>query len=275
MAHIITPTQAKILEQVARYKFLTVSQMITLGVATQRSNLYTAIAPLRDTRRPLIKEIKFGTDPRKGKLESFYHLTNRGKNDLLDNGLLDEEEIKLPKGTSSLFTSDYEHRKLTLNCHIACALECQKKGVDLIQFDRYFDKTGNNRTGKNLKAKTSINYLNGYIIADGSFLISKGKTSRLYALELYNDRNTKRIISQLKKHMNGIKESALCHHFGIEKGHRVCSIFSNKGIMDAVMERFDGENLTDYFFFKMYNQVAESFLKNWESKSTGKTSLIP
>ncbi|KAA3631270.1 MAG: hypothetical protein DWQ02_16625, partial [Bacteroidetes bacterium] len=227
-----------------------------------------------DTGRPLIKEIKFGTDPRKGKLESFYHLTNRGKNELLENRIVEEESILMPKGTSTMFANDYEHRKMTIDCHIACVQSCDKEGIELLQFDRYFDKTGNNRSGKNLKAKTSIVYPGGYIIADGSFLIKKGGTSRLYALEVYNDRNTKRIVGQLYKHVEGIKDSSLCQHFGIEKGHRVCCVFSHEGIMKQVMERFEGEEYSKYFLFRYSKSTHSSFLQKWWLIEKGEFGLI-
>lgn len=274
MPQTLSPTQSKILIALAEYKFLTISQMIRLQVTTQRSNLYKVIAPLRDTRRALVREMKFGTDPQKGKLESFYYLSNRGKNVLIENGILNLDEIKYPRGTSTLFSSDYEHRKFTLDCHIACSTECKMDGIELHQFDRYFDKLGNNRIGKNLKAKTSIVFSDGYIIADGSFLISNSEQSRLYGFELYNDRNTKRIVGQLKKHISGIKESALCTHFDIKKGHRVCCVFSHAGIMDSVKERFNEEEFEKFFLFKTYEQAMESFLKNWKDLKGKETDLI-
>lgn len=274
MARIITPTQTKILTQLAHYKFLTISQMVGLGVASQRSNLYTAISSIRDTRRALVKEIKFGTDPQKGRLESFYHLTRTGKASLIESGILEEEQILLPKGTSTLFSNDYEHRKITIDCHIACAQACEQEGIEVIQFDRYFDKTGNNRSGKNLKAKTSITYPGGYIIADGSFLIAKNGVSRLYALEVYNDRNTKRIIGQLRKHIKGIQESSLCGHFGIEKGHRVCCVFSYDGIMRQVMERFEPGEFENFFLFKQHESGFDYFLGGWRNFESNNEPLL-
>jgi len=274
MPVILTPTQAKILSSLAEFKFLTTSQMLTLNISTQKSNLSNSLKPLKLSRRPFIGEMRFGSDPSKGKLESFYYLMNKGVKALIENGIKEKDEIKVPKGRSTLFSSDYLHRKITINSHIRCQIECQNNNLELLQFDRYFDKTGNNRISKNLRAKTSIKFSSGYLIADGSFLVSKGDQSKLFAIEIYNDRNTKRIIHQLKQHSYGIEESSLCIHFNIEKGHRVCSVFSHIGIMEAVMKRFNPDRYKDYYLFKTVDQMNDDFLKNWQLLSGKSIDLL-
>ena len=270
---ILTITQEKILQSLAEFKFLTVTQFIKLGVSTQKTNLSNSLKPLVQTRRPFVGRMDFGVHPRTGRYEYMYYLKNRGKKLLMENGY-SEHDIKIPKGTGVLFTSDYYHRKFTIDCHIQCMIESNSNGVDVIDFHRYFDKVGSQRQGGTLKAKTYIDYTSGYIISDASALLTKKEISRLYAIEVYNDKNTKRILEQLQKHRMGINQSALCENYNIKKGHRVLSIFTHEGIMESVRSKFNGGSDSNMFLFKSYNEVIKSFLLGWSDLDGITYSLI-
>jgi len=270
---ILTITQEKILQSLAEYKFLTITQFIKLGVSTQKTNLSNSLKPLVHTRRPIVGRMDFGVHPRTGRYEYMYYLKNRGKKLLIDNRIY-EENIKLPKGSGILFSSDYYHRKFTIDYHIQCMIESKINAVDVSGFHRYFDKVGSQRKGGTLKAKTYINYTGGYIIADSSVLLTKKENSRLYAIEVYNDKNTKRILEQLQKHRIGIKQSALCENYDVKKGHRVLCVFTHDGIMESVMERFDAGSDSDMFLFKTYEQIMNSFLLGWSDLDSITYNLI-
>ena len=263
MVKILTPSQEQILLALARYKFLTSSQLLKLGISQRRSNLSVMLKPLKERRRAFVGEMEFAFVPSKGRLENFYYLKPKGKSLLLDSGLLEEDEIRIPKGRNVLFTQDYFHRKYTIDCHIACDLSSKKNSIEVRAFDRYFDKTGNNRTAKNLQAKTKIEIGNDYIIADATLLIVKENISRLYAFELYNDTNTKRIIQQIEKHIVGVKNSSLCKNYGIQKGHRLLAVFTHIQTQNAVMKRMGELSLGEFLLFNNYESVAEEFFEGW------------
>lgn len=75
----ITPKQERILHQLAHYKYLTVSQMLALGISNDRSFVNKQLKRLReDFFKPLIYSQHFGVDPKRGKLESVHALTKQG-----------------------------------------------------------------------------------------------------------------------------------------------------------------------------------------------------
>lgn len=263
MIQIFTPAQTKILEALARYKFLTSSQMIRLGISNRRSNLSVMLKPLKETKRAFIGEMQFAFIPTKGRLENFYYLKPSGKKALIEGGLLAEEDIKIPKGRTVLFTQDYFHRKYTIDCHISCDLSAKKKDSTVVFFDRYFDKTGNNRNTANLQARTKIALTGDYIIADGTCLLEKDDISRLFALELYNDTNVKRIVEQIEKHIQGIKNSSLCRNYGLEKGHRLLAVFTHPQTKVAVMKKIEHPSMTNFLLFNDYEDVVEDFFEGW------------
>lgn len=267
MIELLTPSQAKILEHLARYKFLTSSQLIRLGVSNRRSNLSVMLKPLKESKRALVGEMQFAFVPSKGRLENFYYLKPKGKEVLINAGILDERNIKIPKGRSILFTQDYFHRKYTIDCHISCDLSAQKKVLNIKFFDRYFDKVGNNRKNGNLQARTKVDLFNDYIIADGAFLLDNGTNSRLYAFELYNDNNAKRILGQIQKHIEGIKHSSLCRNYNIEKGHRLLSVFTQSNTKELVMSKIKDSPFSRYLLFNQYETVVNDFFCDWQNLS--------
>ena len=119
MIDCFTPTQTNIMLALARHKFLTTSQLLRLKVTKQRSHLSTQIGKLRDRKRPYVSQIEFGFQPSKGRLENFYFLKSKAKKALMESLKMTAEEIKIPIGTSTLFTQDYFHRKFTIDCEIA------------------------------------------------------------------------------------------------------------------------------------------------------------
>ncbi|MGH1433802.1 MAG: hypothetical protein ACRBG0_05000 [Lewinella sp.] len=265
MVTVLSPGQTSILKALARYKFLTTSQMITLRISQRKSNLSVMLKPLKESKRAFIGEMKFAFVPSKGRLENFYYLKPKGLKLLLESNIMEGQEVRIPKGRTVMFTQDYFHRKYTIDCHIACDLSAKQEGIQVLEFDRYFDKTGNNRTGKNLQARTKIKIGREYLIADATLLLQKGDVTRLFAFELYNDRNTKRIIAQLQKHLEGVRDSSLCRNYSIEKGHRVLAVFSYPEVMKAVMERIKNQDLSDFILFSGLKGATSYFFKKWSN----------
>jgi hypothetical protein len=160
---------------------------------------------------------------------------------------MSQDEILVPKGRVKPFV-DYYHRKFTLDCHIQCERE-----VLTNFFYRYFDSN----------TPLSMEYGKYRLIPDGAFMVTHNSASSLYALEVYNDNDTSRIIKQLNKHIECLETSALGKSVGIEKGHRVCCVFYDFNVMRLVMQNFDPQQEGRFFLFKTHDEVLQSFTKNW------------
>jgi hypothetical protein len=262
MIERLPPTQTKILLGLAKYKFLTTSQMIQLGVATKRSNLTPHLQKLRNGTRPFIGRMEFGTHPKEGRLEDFYYLKTKAKNALMEELQMDEKDIHIPLGTSTLFSNDYFHRKYTLDCHIAIEQVAGKRNCEVLLFERYFDKIGSNRKGGTLRAKTRIDIgKENHLIADGVFILKTPKQEELYCLEMYNGKDTKRVHKQLRQYVQAlalgspsIKYDHKTEDGSRYRGCRVLSIFEYESCMKAVIERLEKDqafaNMKELFLFQ-------------------------
>ncbi|HAS38959.1 MAG TPA: hypothetical protein DCS93_00700 [Microscillaceae bacterium] len=257
----LTISQTKILTSLATYKFLTSSQMVALGVMSHEKNINTQLRLMRGKSRPLVGCEHYGTIPKIGRLESVHYLTRKGKAFLVEAMDYEEDQVQLPIGTSSFFHQDYPHRKYTIDCQIAVNKWADKIGADILFFDRYFDKVGNNRRDKNMKAKTKIMiYNNKYIIADGIFMaLIPDKPNELYCFEMYNGKDTKRTLGQLKKHIEVLELGTLSEQYGLDYAHQVLCVFEHESHMNAVIQRTNMEavftNVRELFLCKTLEQV--------------------
>lgn len=282
----VPPTQTNILLALAKYKFLTVSQMIRLGVATQKSNLNPHLKRLQRKARPFIKQMEFGSHPREGKLEYFYYLTPTAKRTLIDDLQMQPDEIRLPIGTSSLFSNDYFHRKSTINCEIALELAAPAQDCEVLFFDTYFDKLGSNRKGGTSRAKTKIDMKEGkYLIADAVFMLQTPIQQELYCFEVHNGKNTKKAHKQLRQYVEALQlgsASIKYDHKSPDKSrYRACRIlfaFEHEGIMQATIERLQEDaafaNMRPFFLFQTLDRVVESFFDGWCDMDGGEVRLF-
>lgn len=274
MFKALTATESRILFALGKFKFLTVSHMMKLGIMSHRNHLNTNLKKLRERGKPLVHSLVFGVHPQIGKLENFHCLTKYGKQLLLDFAGNEMEAVKAPIGLQSLFVHDYQHRKFTIDFHV-----CVEKWINahpdysLDLFDRYFDKVGNNRRSKSLTSLTKLPLPNNqHLFADGIFIVSDPDSNlSLFCFEMYNGKDTKRVIKQLTSHKEAIKTGSPSEKFGLNKlgkSNRVLCVFEEESCMKAVLTRLNTKsafaNYSNHFLFKPLAQVApENIFQDW------------
>lgn len=105
----------KILEVLAMFKFLNSSQLIRLGIAKHRPNLNRNYKELLSLN--LIGKLSFWVHPKLWRLQNYYHLKPKAKNVLLDIWY-NENKIRIPLNTNSMFFRDYYHRTHAIDFQI-------------------------------------------------------------------------------------------------------------------------------------------------------------
>lgn len=240
---ITVPTsQIKVLRYLAIYRFLTANQLVTLGVAGRRDNVYKVLRPMVRGGRPLIGKKDFGVAPKVGRLPSVYYLTRYGAQTLAEHDERPLKEIAFPKGVK-LFHRDYFHRLFTIDTHIRIRQEAEQSGDEILFFDTYFDKVGSNRYQSRygqLQAKTQVELEDGggILIPDAvySHQTREGK-QYLTAVEICNGQDTKRIIKQVENHVKAIEQGLLSDKYGYEFANKVLFIFEFEKTKNKVEER--------------------------------------
>lgn len=269
--------QERILFALAKYKYLTVSQMRDIGILKDRRNIARKVKELRDQK--LVQSTVFGFFPGIGKVDNVNFLGPKAKALLQEFGL-EDEEIRIPIGRQH-YTNDYFHRRYTIDFHILVSQWAEVEGANILFFDTYFDKTGNNRKGKNLRAKTKIDLAGDkYIIPDAVCKIELPDfTHQLFLLEIHNGKDSLRIFNQLKKHIYVLSTGATNEKYEYGQAYHILCVFEHESIMQALMKRMQQANdfmyTTEHFLFKPLSHLKETnIMHGWTNYKGDKVNLV-
>lgn len=271
-------SQERILLALATFKYLTVSQLLELEVMKSKRSVSKKVKELKDRR--FIESIAYGFTPKIGRVENVNFLNKKGKEVLMQGLGIEESEIRMPISTKNLFFKDYFHRGSTIDFHIHLHKWTEENDSYLAFFDTYFDKLGNNRTSKNLRAKTKVDIEDGYIIPDGLFLLElPNNEQELYLLEVYYGKDTSRTVKQLTKHVQAMELGSVNEKYKFEKAYRVLSVFEQKSIQEAVMQRMAKDkyftHFKDHFYFKSLEEIHHSHLmEDWQNFEGEKKAIL-
>lgn len=271
-AMLINNIQATILEQLAVYQYLSVSQ---LQVLTEKSLSY-----LREQLAILRQRKYIGsytvTVTAKVRAESIYHLSPVGV-DFLQNEKAFIGSINYPKSASVLIVKDYAHRLAFQWLQVYTRLYLEQEHIKLVDFTTYFDKSGNNRKDKNLEAKTKIilNKETGqFYIPDGIMLTEKDDKTTLYLIEHFADKNTIRIINTVATHARIIANGNASRQYNVQSNPVILCCFSHDSIKHAVIKRLIANDqfkpVSPLFFFASLDEVKENFGQAWHTVTNEK-----
>ncbi len=273
---IITNSQMKILEALARYTFLTVPLIDTLGVFKNPISIYRSLRGLKDLSKPLIITQNFGVHPTRGQLHSLIYLSKYGKEVLLDNGHK-EVNINIPSAKTFVST-DYFHRVANIQTFVFMDLYLQSiDKAKILFFDYYFSKTS--RTSQEYsRALNRIDLENdNYIIPDIITKFNIDEKEYLYLIEIHNGNDSNKAFVQCLQHIKAIDLGSPKDKYNHPRNNRVIFIFEQKGCMNAVIKKINStENLKKYlnlFLFKTIEDMKNNFGNNW-IKFNGENSLF-
>lgn len=259
----ITDKQILVLLSLAKYKFLTYTQMKRLGIDKHSSNLSNLLASLRDRTSPFVRKI-----PHRFGIEAKHYLTSKGKDVLLELDYLSEEKILFPKGVITTDTQDQKHRTSTVDIQIELDYAARQNETKVLFCDRYFDMTGNNRVAKNLKSKTAIVYEGRKTLkADMTFMLKTTTQRELYLLELENGHDAEKAIPKCDNHRKAILLGSANELYDFKSGYRTLWIFEHRSTMESVLEKLktrkDFKGVQEYFLFKPLEEIGEGFFRGW------------
>jgi hypothetical protein len=249
----INNIQAEILENLGKFAYLTVSQLQRI---TGKSLSYLREQLANLVRRKFIASYHID---RPGKAENMYYLTANGKAVLLHHEKAFADDIKLPKGIP-LVLRDYNHRKHFIDTQIALYHYLHRNNITIPVFLTYFDKQGNNRKDKNLEAKTKISLGEElFYIPDGIMITEYNSHRKLHLIELYNGKDTLRVLQQLSKHVKAIALGTASKKFGIQANPIVLCVFEQNSNKIAVIKRLEANErfteMGELFFFASLEEV--------------------
>jgi hypothetical protein len=266
----LTEKNIEFLRLLNQYRFLTNAQFLRLGLVKEQHSIYKIAARFATGKNPHVGKKDFGFVWGKGRLPHLYYLKKRGARMLTEALRLDDDEVHY-EGIRPPFVQDYLHRMAVIDFHIELDLFCQKYGCKLPFFHIYFDTEGANRgtpASERLRRMTKVPLGKYHLIPDGIFLVdTPDNKQRLFALEVYNGRDTKRVHKQLARHLQAQAEGAVALAYDLRLPCRVLLLFETENAMQAVMKRIREDSVFGeserYFAFSTLEAIREDFARNW------------
>jgi hypothetical protein len=240
---VLTPSQVITLNALARYRYLTIKQLIACGVGQNQTHIRNIVL-YRLAKRPKGNLVQyqdyFGTNTNFGRLPYVYALTEYGAEKVAELNGLEVSQVRYPVGKIQ-YVNDYYHREAYIDfCIEADKWASQKEGREVLSLSHYFDKTGAHRKGVPMR---SVNRLVasdeiGEIEPDGLFFADTGSKKRALAVEVHNNTDTKRVIQQLAKHTHAINTGVISKRFNHDKASFVLSVSMKPEQTELIIKRF-------------------------------------
>jgi len=221
--------QLAVLEALEVYRFLTVKQMVRLGISKSETSLRDKILrPLKTRRNAPIKAYDLG---RWQQLPHIYVLTERGAKDLAEYRQVNAADIAWPKGGVQ-FSRSFHHRIAQIDFHIAFRQWADQVGAEIEFVHMDFDKTGSQRNG-GATPLTRIPLSNGkYIVSDGMFCFTLHGQRLLYCLEIHNQTDTTRVVNQLLQYTDAIQKQTIAKKYELGTQPVILSVLMRKPASD-------------------------------------------
>jgi hypothetical protein len=281
----ITPTGFKVLEALNTYRFLTIPQMLRLGIAKDRGNLSKVLSSMISAKRddsgiPRPKEIgvlDFGSIAGIGRLARLYFLAPKGADDLtaLDRDGPPARAIE----HAVRFRNDYFHRVNTVDFHITLAMFANQFGHEINLVRQYFTRLP--KDGKApARPSTSIDLRPGYIDPDSIYKITdQDQRSRLLLVEIANGQKVDRIAKKLIQYAQVLESKKINQAFDYDKGVRVLWVFEHQRTLELVQKRMANDEWVQayqqHFFFQTLAACTPNTLsENWRRPGAG-CAVVP
>lgn len=283
---MLNSKQIKIVQALSRYKFLSRSQMVRLGIEYYKSNFSKYCSPL--VKADYIGQL----DGKKYDLGIIYYLKRKGASYIENNDLKISPDINYVRNDPNNSTQFWQHRKYAIDCQIELNASSQELNIPVLFYERDIETVGSIKKDGQLIRKTRITFDNGrYIEPDANFKISTPNGDKLYCLELENRTYTKQSFEKMQRHISALNQKLLSKKYDHPKAYRILMVYTDISIMNAVMSEVKN-NISDvrkWVLFKAYDQIqtpvtlegqkykineARNFYSNWKTANGDTIGMV-
>jgi len=260
---VFSPQQWAVMQALSTYRYLTVEQMLNLGISKNAKSIRDkTLFALR--HRKYIQSTKIGSF-----LPDVHSLTKLGTDELAGR-----EKISLSQQASTKrhsFSAMFaQHRFSQVDFHIGFRQWIEERGdADVLLELQDFQGRTSAGDGK-LQSSTALNVpgLSRPIIPDGTFVVelTSGKQA-IYLSEIHRSTQTKAVTEQLLRYLKVIRSGAVQAKYDFEAHPMICSVHMQDSVLLGVKKRLlqhpDFEPFKRNFVFRKMDGLTNAFQTGW------------
>lgn len=260
---VFSPQQWKVLQALCVYRFLTVDQMLRLGISKNAKSLRDkTLFALRHHK--CIHSEKIGSF-----LPDVHHLTKKGA-DLLS--LVEGIEVEASgSGKKQPFSALFaRHRFAQVDFHIALQRWAEQRGdADvLLELQDFICEPKIGRAKPKPMTELAVPELVNTVIPDGTFAVglNTGPVA-VYLVEIHRSTQSKAVTDQLGKYFAVIKSSIIKQKYGLRANPIICSVHHQSSVLASVKTRLNAHPgfapFKHNFVFHTLEDLNSDFAGGW------------
>ncbi|MEM7662770.1 MAG: hypothetical protein AAF292_11010 [Pseudomonadota bacterium] len=260
---VFSPQQWAVMQALSTYRYLTVEQMLQLGISKNAKSIRDkTLFALR--HRKFIQSTKIGSF-----LPDVHTLTSLGADELAGREKINAPQTAATKrhSFSALFAP---HRFAQVDFHIGFRKWISERGdADILLELQDFQGRTSASSGK-LQNATALNIpgLSRSVIPDGTFVVEliSGQQA-IYLSEIHRSTQTKAVTEQLLRYLPVIRSGAVQAKYGYEVNPMICSVHMQDSVLLGVKKRLlqhpDFEPFKRNFVFRRMDGLISDFRLGW------------
>lgn len=260
---VFSPQQWKVLQALSIYRFLTVEQMLHLGISKNAKSL----------RDKTLFALRYHKCIHSEKIGSFlpdvHHLTAHGRRLLSEIEGVEIESAPSNKRQpfSALFAA---HRFAQVDFHIGLRQWVEQRGdAEVLLELQDFIRTSKADTKKFRPAtELTVPSLVNTVIPDGIFAVglTTGKTA-VYMVEIHRSTQSKAVTEQLSRYFEIIKSGIIQQKYGYSVHPIICSVHHQPSVLTSVKARLNRHpgfiHFRRNFVFHSLQGLKSNFTGGW------------
>ncbi len=232
---VFSPQQWRVLQALNTYRFLTVEQILRLGISKNAKSLRDkTLFALRHQK--CIHSEKIGSF-----LPDVHHLTKNGQQLLCE--IEGCEPVPIPSKKKVPFSAVFaRHRFAQVDFQIGLRQWIEQRGdaeilLELQDFTRQ-QKTGNGQPKPS--TELVVTGLVNTVIPDGTFVVglTTGKAA-VYLVEVHRSTQSKAVTEQLNRYFEVIKSGVIQQKYGYSVHPIICSVHHQASVLTSVKARLN------------------------------------
>lgn len=271
---IFSPQQWRVLQALYHYRFLTVDQMIRLGLSKNPKSLRDkTLFALR--HHECIQSEKIGSF-----LPDLHHLTAKGQDILCEVEGVEKRTVPNKKVPFSAIFAPHRFAQVDFQIGLHQWAESRGDAELVLELQDFLRDPAFGKSYPKASTELHVPSLSRPVIPDSTFAVAltNGK-SAMYLVEIHRSSQTKVVTDQLARYFEVIKSGVARQKYGINVNPIICSVHHQPPVLENVKQRLrqhpEFAAFKSNFVFHRLDSLQSAFAENWHFADDSPANPFP